>query len=182
MLYRDGRVQRLCDLTSGHRCHGLVQWRGAVHVFGSFGCQDEDTKGECLSQRTWRPLPEMHQARFCFSPVVWSGAVYLCGGAANSTVEVYDGQCMRLLDIKLPRWAKNAVCLVRGENMLIFLLRYTVTFSMSQDRRVNVTVKERKIVPISPNPTPVIYKGLLYYLQSSTFRQHDLSELLYLAA
>ena len=49
---------------------------------------------------TWHSLPDMRQPRTLFTPAVWKGAIYLCGGWENDTIEVWDGEKIALFDLK----------------------------------------------------------------------------------
>ena len=82
-------MEFLPDMLNGRYAHGIVVWKRAVHVFGSW-LRNEGQLCESFDITAWTALPKMFHMRAYFTPVVWQEAVYLCGGHIN-TIEVYDG-------------------------------------------------------------------------------------------
>ena len=91
LLTREGRVERLSNMTYARSAPGVIAWRGKVLTFGSFmGSGTLKCERLDLTSRRWTTLPDLHEARSYFTPEEWRGAVYLCGGHCFSIAR-FDG-------------------------------------------------------------------------------------------
>lgn len=165
-LHRSGRVKVLSDMKHPHNNPGMVMWAGFVHVFGSFVGPGE-TKCErlLLTQSAWEQLPDLHSRRSLFTPVVWRNEIYLCGGYQNSTVEVFDGATMRLLDINLLE-AGSALACIKEDELLVITPRFLITIAKKESGLVLGTAKRDNVHP-SIYTTPVLWGDLVINLDTS---------------
>lgn len=87
-----GVVERLGDMRGPLSCHGLVQYLGWVYSFGGYLDRATLTRAERLSlaQGQWHSLPPMLTPRRCFTPVLLSHFIYLCGGADTHLCERFS--------------------------------------------------------------------------------------------
>jgi hypothetical protein len=113
-------------------------WKGAVHVFGSRTAID-GKKCERLGLAEdceWESLPILSSNRYCFNPVVWQGAIYLCGGWCNF-IEVWDGQAFtKLLEPQIPQIYDSVASCTDGKKLHVFGLTRQVVLSKYSDANV----------------------------------------------
>ena len=161
-IYQSGRFERLPDLLFAHSDCGVIWWNGAINVFGSYIGPDQ-TKSECLRNENWERLPDMHRRRSLFTPVVWRAVVYLCGGYANETVESFDGETMRLLDISLPEGNAALACVDKDSLIVIITPECKTVISGGRNSdvlSVSCTSRVKSFEMIRSNP--VLWNGIIY--------------------
>ena len=162
LLTKAGRVDVLPEMQYGHKAHGICVWNGKVHVFGSTG-KAGACKCEAWSLRDdeWALSPEMHKQRYCFTPAVWQKAVYLCGGANNPTVEVFDGVSVTLLQLQFPEGKLTIAC-VKGDSLLVITDHYFLVLSKSVSNEISFTQTQRQVAsPGACNP-PLLWNDVIY--------------------
>lgn len=163
LLHSQGRVKALPDLLFGRSGSGVVVWRGAVHVFGSRTavdgkrCERLGLAEDC----DWESLPLLSSNRYCFNPVVWQGAIYLCGGWCDF-IEVWDGQAFaKLLEPQIS-YIHNSVSCTDGSKLHIFATTQQVVLSKRPDANViSRKTYENKIYNLLYSTSPVISGDVL---------------------
>ena len=159
-ITRDGAVQQIAGMLSNHTYHGIVKWRRAVLTFGS----SEKPVGHICEQlnlatMSWEELPSMHKSRDFFTPAVWQGAVYLCGGLNNSTIEVYDGHSINLINQKLRNVAGTIAC---GTSDYLLIITQDSTYYLRKSGESLVLSQTRSSQniddPMLYSSVPVLWK------------------------
>ena len=92
-------------------------------------------------------------------PAIWNSAIYLCGGNRNSSIEVFDGMKIRLLDFSLPEKGTAITC-VQVDCLLIMTWSNYVRLS-GQAAGVKGTVKKRKFNTCRAYSIPVLWNGIV---------------------
>lgn len=163
LVHGSGEVDSLPSLSNSHSSFGIVFWQGSVHVFGSY-FPDGDKKCERLGMAEaegWCSLPDMKESRTLFTPAVWRGAVYLCGGW-TTTVEVWDGERMMMLELRLPEAERTMACVYK-DKVLVLSYRYLSTIS-AQAGQLTLATKKHPSYYFHTSTNPVVYAGLLYHI------------------
>jgi len=119
----NGNVRRIKDMTLGRAQCGIVAWKQALYVFGSFfygfegGKTCETLSLSMTTTSEWVQIGDMSKPRAQFTPVVWRNGIFLCGGTpSNNTVAVFDGNFVLLLELKD---GGSAVSFAQSENLVI---------------------------------------------------------------
>ena len=111
-------------------------------MFGSDSGVDA-AKCEGIKDSYWELLPDMHQPRSNFNPVIWRSVLYLCGGEINDTIESFNGVSFHLLPIYLPEADMSLSCVY---NDMIFVMtpnhKVVVRIQGTGRVEVDVTVKQ----------------------------------------
>ena len=127
-LQSDGSMTQLQSLCQAREAHGILCFLDSVYVFGG----DTDAGPPVLSGerlilgdmttlpgRTWSLLRNMRFGHSYFTPAVYKGLVYLCGGYSNTSEvfnpadEVFSVVRMRLTD------PEHCWEVVQGDNLII---------------------------------------------------------------
>ena len=165
LLHRSGQVNALPSLIYPHNNPGMVVWRRAVHVFGSFAGPGGERCERMHLGSTWELLPDMHSPRATFTPAIWRDAIYLCAGHSNTSIETFDGVTMRLLEISLVEAGITVTC-VRGDTLLVFTRGYLTTLE-GTFRPVARVARIAKSM-LCPAYTPaVLWNGAVYCASQS---------------
>lgn len=160
LLQRTGQVQALPGTRYDHQAGGIITWRGAVHVFGSYSHKGgEKCERLCLKSKAedWTPLEDMKNRRSSFTPVKWRGEVYLCGGWNNTTVEIYDGLHMHLAPISLPEGSPS-ICYVQGPWLIVLTHNFLSTLTSP----TQASVKKHVLCGVYPDISPVLYNHIVF--------------------
>ena len=161
LVTRDGEVSCKPSMQWARGSHGATLWCGSVCVFGSSAgsgtrtCESLADTAEC-----WKELPSMQMERADFTPVLWRNAVYLCGGDWAGTVEVLEGQSMRLLELMLPE-AGKAMTYVWDDSLMI--LQSSNVSSLSRASEVLLS-KNKQWNAVETCTNPVVWHGVVYQL------------------
>lgn len=159
-LQSTGKVQMLPRTQFDHQACGIIMWREAIHVFGSYSYKGRD-KGERLylksREENWTPLEDMKDRRSFFTPVKWQSEVYLCGGWNNTTVEIYDGLHLRPAPISLPEGSPS-ICCVMGQRIFILTHNFLVTVTSP----AQVSIKRHGLCGIYPYISPVLHNNVVF--------------------
>ena len=119
-LHRSGTVKSLKDMYYARDACGMTLWRGAVYVFGAMNGEGQiNFERLMLGSAEWEFLGDMMECRACITPVAWLQALYLCGGIFTCTIEVFDGECLKLLPYELPEISDTIAC-VQEQSLVIF--------------------------------------------------------------
>lgn len=155
LLHESGEVQSLPLTSYEHQACGVIAWRRALFVFGSF-CSPGKMKCESLSltqpSAVWKPIADMQRDRSFFTPTQWQIDVYLCGGWNNTTVEICDGHNMRMASIVLPEGCSSISCVYDGQ-LLVFTHNFLVVVSVGN----HTSVKRHNLGGIHPCVSPTIH-------------------------
>lgn len=135
-------------------------------VFGSFW-NEGGRKCELFTDKAgWTTLVDMHQNRSMFTPVVWKGKIYLCGGKENVTIETFDGTHMSIMALTLPK-AGDTMGVVRGDCLLLWTYDTVSVLSLPHEAAEPVMVaKPRPGLSVDTTTSPVLYNGLLFTINS----------------
>ena len=95
----------------------------------------------------WELLPDMHAPRATFTPAIWQGAVYLCGGHFSPTIESFDGVTMRLLDIS---GTGSTMTCIKRNTLLIFTNDCLTMLEGALSPVARVSKKAVSVYPCTP--------------------------------
>lgn len=163
MLGTTGKVEALPDLKYGHESPGVIVWKNAVLVFGSQrGPGGRKCESLTLTGFSWETLTEMHKRRHGFTPAIWRNEVYLCGGAHNCTVEVFDGVSIKVLEIRFPEGIQCMAC-VRGDTLVVLSVNYQFVLSRTQGNEAPIYHhKTRRGKGAQSYTLPVLWNEVIY--------------------
>lgn len=156
IVHRSGLVKELKDMIYGRFSCGVVVWKKAVYVFGSFGGDgaNKAEKGN-LGGKEWKLVGEMHRPRSSFTPAVWLDSAFLCGGYRNNTIEAFDGEAIRLLDLQLPE-GTNTLCCLHSSSLAVMTSHYLVLLS-KRGTEVEKEEKRHSICALYLYQAPVLF-------------------------
>ena len=164
LVHRSGQVRHLPMLRFAHRSAGVVLWRAAVLVFGSFNREcGKRAERMSLSMSHWQDIGEMQEWRYCFTPVVWRGNVFLCGGPKSPSIEIFNSVTFRLLPLVLPE-ASNCTTLVTEHVLLVLSSEYLCTLSCKIGSLCLQWKSHDKIL-IPTKVAPVLQDDVIYMLK-----------------
>lgn len=127
-LLSDGRVIQLKDLCQAREAHGILCCLSSVYVFGGdTNAGPPVLSGErlaigdiqTLQDRSWTLLLNMNFGHSYFTPALYRGLVYLCGGYSNTSEvfnpldDLFSVVAMRLTD------PEHCWEVVKGEELII---------------------------------------------------------------
>ena len=164
LIYKSGIVQRLPDMACGHGNCGVVVWRAAVHVFGSSDLSAEKIceRYDLFSAGRWQSLSNMCMGRCAFTPTPWRSVIYLCGGARNCLIEVFDGRSMRKLPLRLPE-ASGVVSWTHGNCLRVLSRNYICTLTAMPGVSVpTLDIQSHESSQNYPYQSPALYNDVIY--------------------
>ena len=163
LLSKTGEVETLPELQYGHQSPGVIAWNGRVLVFGSSrGPGGRQCEALVLTGQTWEAFAEMHKKRFEFTPAIWRDSVYLCGGARNRTVEVFDGVSLQLLEFRFPEGIQCMAC-AHGETLLVVTVNYLIVLSRTgSGSEPDSVLKARRGAGSQTFTPPVVWNEVIY--------------------
>lgn len=164
LIYKIGRVHTLPDMTCGHGNCGVVVWRGSIHVFGSSDLHGEKIceRYQLFSAEKWQKLPNMCMGRSAFTPTTWRSVIYLCGGAKNYKIEVFDGRSMRKLPLRLPE-ASSMVSWIHGNCLRVLSCNYISTLTAIPGVSVpTLDAQPHEFFQNFPYQSPAVYNDVVY--------------------
>lgn len=102
-------------------CHGVIQVQN-IYIFGGSDvlrplkqCEKIDLKS---TNRTWKALPDMQEAKSQFNPCLYNRWVYVCGGGSK-LVEAFTPQNNSFLPLQLRIPEDHPCCLFVHKNLLV---------------------------------------------------------------
>jgi len=149
ILQTDGLVKALREMTQGHTLCGVISKQSNIYVFGSV-CSPLSEEYP-IQTSAWKPLPNMHYAKWSFNPVLWQSSIYLC----QASIEAYDGHLMKDLHIRLPDSGPTLVYILR--NSLYVLSNSSLTILSAAEELIR---REHSLIPVHFSySSPVVYSG-----------------------
>ena len=162
LVFKNGYVQNLPNMVGGHCYPGLLLWNGAMNVFGGFPTSSTETGRLCerfmMSLGVWEMLPPLNQMRYCFNPVFWQSAAYLCGGFTTS-IEVFNGTTFTLLTPQLPEKDSPTIACCRGGDLVI--LSHNNVAILSPNLGLERKPRTMSILPAKKIGMPVVFGELI---------------------
>lgn len=174
LLHSSGSVEPLTDMLFEHNCPGLLLWRHDIHVFGSYAGSGV-TKCERFNFRhsSWTQLDDLHQGRALFTPAVWQSSVFLCGGHNNCTVECFDGNKIRRLDLLLPEAGAAVTFVHQGKLVILTSLHYTTLTQEHRESAPTLTATQTELRLLYTYTNPVLWNHIVISLSDRRAIQYD---------
>lgn len=176
LVFKSGLVQDLPNMSGGHCYPGLLLWKSAMNVFGGYPTNPATETGRLcerfmMNYGKWEMLPALYQMRYCFNPVLWQRAAYICGGFTTS-IEVFNGTAFTLLTLQLPEKDSPTIACCRGGDLVI--LSHSNIVVLSPNLGLERKLRPRSILQSNKTGMPALFGELLVIVSESRVFKYSL--------
>ena len=122
-----------------------------------------------VDEKSWRPIPDMKEARYCFNPCLYNGMIYLCGyGTVN--METFNPETCEFvspsLSVTLPE--SHFCCTVEHEgHLLVVSYSYITRYKMEGSSLIKVDERREQVSrTVWQNSSPRMLGNNVFFLRT----------------